>query len=168
MRSKEWGGGCSTRSEGRDRAPPSGLRHGRWGSPTAHKKVKVALFMTLSRVASASDPVDMVERRRTEAAPVDVDDPTSSDERSSLASLLEDLARAEAAHRMMQAADICLRSGDDHLLQVLGFSVDHIADLRSRSEGPVAGYPAYALRNARQTMRWLRSRVVALSNRSVR
>ena len=66
----------------------------------------------------------------------------------------------------MQAADICLRTGDDQALQALGFSVAHIADLRGRPIGATAGYPAYALRNVRKTVRWLRERLIALQSSS--
>jgi len=108
-----------------------------------------------------SGPVQPIAvRQKTEAGSVDAVRPSCCVERCQ-----EDLARAEAAHRMMQAADICLRSGDDHALQALGFSMAHIADLRGRSAGATSGYPAYALRNARQTVRWLRARLLSLQSR---
>lgn len=102
------------------------------------------------------DPVPPVDsRQKTEAVLVDGTE-LHRTVRCPMVALREDLARAEAAHRTMQAADVCLRSGDDDALLALGFSIDHIADLRRRAAGTTVGYPAYALRNAKDTVRWLR------------
>ena len=73
---------------------------------------------------------------------------------SSLEALLSDLQRAKAALRLAMAADLCLKSGDDEALIALGFARDPIAGLRA---GPSGGYPPYALRNLRSTIRWLES-----------
>lgn len=73
-------------------------------------------------------------------------------------STLEDeLERAKRALRVAEAAHICLQSGDDEALLALGFSSDHIADLRGSPRGPCAGYPPYTLRNLRTQVRWLRA-----------
>ena len=66
----------------------------------------------------------------------------------------EEFARVEEAYQVMLVADTCLRSGADRLLLVLGFSQDHIDDLRAHS-GPGGGYPPYALRIIRRTLRML-------------
>lgn len=67
----------------------------------------------------------------------------------------EEISRAEAAYQLMLVADTCLKAGADQLLLLLGFTQQHIADLRSRA-GPRGGYPGYALRNIKQTLRLLR------------
>ena len=66
-----------------------------------------------------------------------------------------EIQRAEAAYQLMLVADTCLKVGADRLLLELGFSEAHIARLRDRA-GPGGGYPAYAIRNIRQTLRILR------------
>ena len=72
-----------------------------------------------------------------------------------LGSIDEDLARAEEAYQLMLVADTCLRSGADRLLLLLGFSQPHVDELRA-SAGTGGGYPAYALRSIRRTLRVLR------------
>lgn len=76
---------------------------------------------------------------------------------SGSSSLRDELRRAEAALRLALAADVCLRCDDDKALAALGFSLTHIANLRSGPRGPRAGYPPYSLRNLRLTVRWLRA-----------
>ena len=66
-----------------------------------------------------------------------------------------EIAKAESAYQLMVVADACLKSGADHLLLQLGFSVQHVAELRRRA-GPGGGYPRYALRNIQQTLRFLK------------
>ncbi len=67
----------------------------------------------------------------------------------------EEISRAEAAYQLMLVADTCLKAGADQLLLLLGFTQQHIADLRNRA-GPRGGYPGYSLRNIKQTLRLLR------------
>lgn len=72
-----------------------------------------------------------------------------------LGALDDELARVEEAYRLMLVADTCLRSGADRLLLLLGFSQPHVDELRA-SAGTGGGYPTYALRRIRQTLRVLR------------
>ena len=71
-------------------------------------------------------------------------------------SLRDELDRATKALSLAEAADLCLKTGDDVALEALGFTARHIADLRSGARGARAGYPPYALKNLRSTIRLLR------------
>jgi hypothetical protein len=75
--------------------------------------------------------------------------------------LLAELKRAKAALRLVRAADGFLKSGDDSALAALGFSAEHIAELRSGARGFCAGYPPYAIRSIRSTVRWLEAALAA-------
>ena len=75
------------------------------------------------------------------------------------ASVRADLSRAVRALNLAQAADHCLKSGDDEALELLGFAPEHIATLRSSVRGARAGYPPYALRNLKATVRFLRTQL---------
>jgi hypothetical protein len=75
--------------------------------------------------------------------------------------LSAELMRASAALRLVEAADRFLKSGDDRALEALGFSSGHIADMRSGVRGPCAGYPPYAIRSIRSTVRWLEAALVS-------
>ena len=67
----------------------------------------------------------------------------------------DEISRAEAAYQLMLVADTCLRAGADQLLVLLGFSQQHVEELRQQA-GRRGGYPAYAMRNIKQTLRFLR------------
>ena len=71
-------------------------------------------------------------------------------------SLRADLKRALDALNLVEAADRCLRSGDDAALVLLGFAPAHIMELRGSVRGAQAGYPPYALKNLKATVRFLR------------
>jgi len=71
-------------------------------------------------------------------------------------SLRTELDRAVRALSLAEAADLCLKAGDDVALELLGFSPEHIASLRGSPRGACAGYPPYALRNLKATIRCLR------------
>jgi len=83
------------------------------------------------------------------------DDGVKSDVSKAIQSLDEEISRAESAYSLMQKADAYLKFGTDAMLLQLGFSALHIAELRRRA-GPGGGYPAYSLRNIRETLRMLR------------
>ena len=72
-----------------------------------------------------------------------------------LRALDDDLRRAISAHRIMLSADRLMRRGLDADLLLLGFSAQHIAELRRRA-GDGGGYPQYAIQNIEQTIRMLR------------
>lgn len=74
-------------------------------------------------------------------------------------SLHADLERALRALHVAEAADLCLKSGDDAALELLGFAPEHIAALRNTPRGARAGYPPYALKNLKATIRLLRTRL---------
>lgn len=78
-------------------------------------------------------------------------------------SIDEDVSRAETAYKLMLAADAYLKSGAHEKLEHLGFSPDHIADLKNRA-GPGGGYPRYALRNIRWTIKLLQEERASLAN----
>lgn len=79
-------------------------------------------------------------------------------------SLRDELERATKALSLAEAADLCLRSGDDVALEALGFTPAHIADLRGTPRGARAGYPPYALRNLKATVRLLRGALARLQS----
>jgi hypothetical protein len=62
----------------------------------------------------------------------------------------------------MRDADAFLKSGRDQALIELGFSTQHISELRLRA-GPDGGYPPYSLRNIEETIRLLQLRRRAVS-----
>lgn len=74
-------------------------------------------------------------------------------------SLRTELDRAVRALSLAEAADLCLKAGDDVALELLGFSPEHISSLRGSPRGARAGYPPYALRNLKATVRCLRGQL---------
>ena len=85
-----------------------------------------------------------------------------ADQLSVLRTIEDELVRAQSALRLMLEADALLKAGADDSLIALGFSNEHVADLRRRA-GSQGGYPPYSLRNIKQTilMLQLRRRSVA-------
>lgn len=69
----------------------------------------------------------------------------------------DQLARAESALTKMLEADRLLRRDDVAGLRNLGFSTEHIAELKARAIPGDAGYPKYAVNAARRHLRFVRS-----------
>lgn len=99
------------------------------------------------------------DRQRRCGSSVKVRLPAATSAPDDVAQLSEELEHAEDVVRLLCIADLCLKKGDDAALYALGFSQDHVADLRSRRDSR-PGYPAYAMRNARWQVQWLRKRLL--------
>ena len=77
------------------------------------------------------------------------------DQAETLRALDAEIARAEEAYRLMTRADELMKFGADDQLELLGFTAQHVAELRRRA-GPGGGYPPYSLANIQETLRTLR------------
>ncbi len=74
----------------------------------------------------------------------------------SIEKLQADIERLQASQKMMRDANAALRKGDDESLRAMGFSEEHIADLKERKLAGRAGFPDYSLRNNNSNIRWLK------------
>ena len=99
------------------------------------------------------------DRQRRCGSSMKVRSPAAASAPDDVARLGKELEHAEGVVRLLCTADLCLKNGDDAALYALGFSQEHVDDLRSRSDGN-PGYPAYAMRNARWQVQWLRKRLL--------
>lgn len=80
----------------------------------------------------------------------------------SIEKLQADIERLQASQKMMRDANAALRKGDDKSLRAMGFSEEHIADLKERNFAGRAGFPNYALRNNNSSIRFLNKRMKEL------
>ena len=72
-------------------------------------------------------------------------------------SVEHDVDRVKHALEVMLEADRLLRGNDVAGLRALGFSDEHIADLKGRATDEDAGYPKFAMNAARRHLRFVRS-----------
>ena len=84
---------------------------------------------------------------------------------NAIAKMQAEIDRLHASQKMMRDANTALTKHDDAALRSMGFSEDHIADLKIRSSRGRTGFPDYALRNNDINIRCLERCIAALQNR---
>lgn len=82
-----------------------------------------------------------------------------------IAKMQVEIDRLQASQKMMRDANAALSKQDDAALRSMGFSDDHIADLKIRSSRGRTGFPDYALRNNDMNIRCLKRCMAALQER---
>ncbi|MCS6429187.1 hypothetical protein [Burkholderia thailandensis] len=76
-----------------------------------------------------------------------------------------EIERLKASQKMMRTANTALRKGDDNALRALGFSEEHIAELKKQDFAGRVGFPQSALRNNNADIRRLKKRIAELQTR---
>ncbi|WVK06404.1 hypothetical protein AB8807_22220 (plasmid) [Xanthomonas campestris pv. olitorii] len=76
-----------------------------------------------------------------------------------------EIERLKASQKMMRAANTALRKNDDNALRALGFSEEHIAELKTQDFAGRVGFPQSALRNNNADIRRLKKRIAELQAR---
>lgn len=81
-----------------------------------------------------------------------------------IAKLQAEIDRLQASQKMMHDANAALVKQDDDALRSMGFSEEHISDLKIRSKAGRTGFPGYALRNNDSNIRCLKKCMAALQD----
>lgn len=92
----------------------------------------------------------------------------SSDDSEAAQKLAAKLARLEAAHERMVAANKCVRAGDRDGLLALGFSEGQMAKLLAPDLCGRVGFPSYALSNSSAEIRRVKARLGELQKNAAR
>jgi hypothetical protein len=80
--------------------------------------------------------------------------------------LQADIDRLQASQKMMRDANAALTKQDDAALRLMGFSEDHISDLKIRRSAGRTGFPDYAIRNNDSNIRCLKRCMATLQTAS--
>ena len=88
--------------------------------------------------------------------------PILSSATDSIEKLEAEIERLKASQKMMRAANTALRKNDDNTMRTLGFSEEHIAELKIQDFAGHVGFPPSALRNNNADIRWLKKRIAEL------
>jgi urocanate hydratase len=91
--------------------------------------------------------------------------PMRPSEPDAIAKLEAEIERLKASQKLMRTANTALRKGDDNALRVLGFSEEHIAELKKRDCAGRVGFPQSALRNNNADIRRLKKRITEIQAR---
>ncbi|WP_321959577.1 hypothetical protein [Burkholderia cenocepacia] len=91
--------------------------------------------------------------------------PIRPSESDTIEKLEAEIDRLKASQKMMRAANTALRKGDDNALRALGFSEEHIAELKQQDFVGRVGFPQSALRNNNADIRRLKKRINELQTR---
>lgn len=83
-------------------------------------------------------------------------EPIRASDADTIDKLQAEIGRLQASQKMMRDANAAVRSGDDAALQAMGFSEEHIAELKQRDLAGRTAFPDYALRNNNNSIRYLR------------
>ena len=83
-----------------------------------------------------------------------------------IAKLQAEIDRLQASQKMMRDANAALAKQDDAALRSMGFSEDHICDLKIRSSAGRTGFPDYSIRNNDSNIRSLKKCMAALQDRA--
>lgn len=82
-----------------------------------------------------------------------------------IAKMQAEIDRLHASQKMMRDANAALTKQDDAALRSMGFSEDHITDLKIRCSRGRTGFPDYALRNNDINIRCLKRCIAVLQER---
>lgn len=82
--------------------------------------------------------------------------PVHSPNPDAIEKLQVEINRLRASLKMMRNANAALCNGDDAALRSMGFSEEHIADLKERHFAGRVGFPSYAFRNNNSNIRSLK------------
>ena len=82
--------------------------------------------------------------------------PIHSPNSDAIEKLQVEINRLQDSQKIMRNANAALRNGDDSALRSMGFSEEHIADLKERYFSGRVGFPDYAFRNNSSNIRSLK------------
>lgn len=88
--------------------------------------------------------------------------PTRVSESDTIEKLKADIEQLQVSQKMMRDANAMLRKGDGAALRAMGFSLEHIAELKKRG-----GFKDYALRNNKSSIRRLKKLLDELTTRKI-
>ncbi|AUT76819.1 hypothetical protein C2L64_52510 (plasmid) [Paraburkholderia hospita] len=91
--------------------------------------------------------------------------PMRPSESDAIEKLEAEIERLKASQKMMRAANTALRKGDDNALRALGFSEEHIGELKTKDFAGRVGFPQSALRNNNADIRRLKKRIAEVQTR---